>query len=192
LKNNIFFKADAQQVITTCDCYWGKVLSFFFTIAKRFCFAKAEGAPDGASSQLSLNRFFGEFLPSFEVAKKLVLSVDLEKLVEECEGLIGFSKEGANLLVGKDKLTDNETLLLWLLAGYVGCQLGMVGSDCVSKEELQAKLGKSGKITSTRLGELVKSDMVMKTADEKFKITTFGVVQMQKDFIPKIKTKISS
>jgi len=141
---------------------------------------------------LSLNRFFGEFLPSFEVAKKLVLSVDLQGLAKDCEGLIGFSKGGANLLVSKDRLTDNETLLLWLLACYVGCQLGFVGSDGVSKEELQSRLGKSGKIASTRLGELVKSDMVAKTADDKYKITTFGVVQMQKDIIPKIKAKIGS
>jgi len=139
---------------------------------------------------LLVNRFFGEFVPSFEVANRLVLSVDLQRLVEECEELIAFSKEGANVLVSKDRLTDNETLLLWLLANYVGHRLGMIASDAVSKEELQAKLGKSGKITSTRLGELVKSDMVMKTADEKFKITTFGVVQIQKDIIPKIKAKI--
>lgn len=140
---------------------------------------------------LSLNRFFGEFLPSFEVAKRLVLSVDLQGLVKACEGLIGFSKEGANLLVGKDRLTDNECLLLWLLAGYVGGSLGLVGSDCVSKEELQARLGKSGKITSTRLGELVKSDIIVKTADDKYRITTFGVVQMQKDILSKIMSKIS-
>jgi hypothetical protein len=139
---------------------------------------------------LSLNRFFGEFIPSFEIAKRLVLSVDLQGLVKACEGLIGFSPEGPNLLVSKDKLTDNETLLLWLLAGYVGFNSGFIESDAVSKEELQAKLGKSGKITSTRLGELVKSDMVAKTADDKYRITTFGVVQMQKDIIPKIKAKI--
>jgi len=141
---------------------------------------------------LSLNRFFGEFLPSFEVARRLVLSVDLEGLVKACEGLIGFSREGANFLVSKDKLTDNETLLLWLLAYHVGFSLGLVGSDCVSKEELQAKLGKSGKIASTRLGELVKGDVVAKVADDKYRITTFGVVQMQKDIISKIKAKISS
>jgi hypothetical protein len=138
---------------------------------------------------LSLNRFFGEFLPSFEVAKRLVLSVDLQGLVKACEGLIAFSKEGANLLVSKDRLTDNETLLLWLLAGYVGFSLGLVSENAVSKEELQAKLGKSGKIASTRLGELVKSDMVVKTGDDRYRITTFGVVQMQKDVIPKIKSK---
>jgi hypothetical protein len=137
-----------------------------------------------------LNRFFGEFLPSFEVASRLVLSVDLEGLVKDCEGLIGFSKEGANLLVSKDRLTDNETLLLWLLAHYLGFSLGLVGSDVVSKEELQAKLGKSGKIASTRLGELVKGDVVAKVGDDKYRITTFGVVQMQKDVIPKIKAKI--
>jgi hypothetical protein len=140
---------------------------------------------------LSLNRFFGEFLPSFEVAKRLVLSVDLQGLVKDCEGLIAFSKEGANLLVGKDKLTDNECLLLWLLAASVGFGLGLVGSDCVGKEELQAKLGKSGKIVSTRLGELVKSDVVSKVADDKYKITTFGVVQMQKDVLPRIKAKLN-
>ena len=139
---------------------------------------------------LSLNRFFGEFIPSFDIAKKLVLSVDLQKLVKECEGLIGFSKEGASLLVSKDRLTDNETLLLWLLAGYVGFGLGLVESDAVGKEELQARLGKSGKIASTRLGELVKSDVVAKVADDKYRITTFGVVQMQKDIIPKIKAKL--
>ncbi|MEM3642079.1 MAG: hypothetical protein QXH37_09180, partial [Candidatus Bathyarchaeia archaeon] len=115
--------------------------------------------------------------------------VDLQQLAKDCEGLIAFSKEGANLLVSKDKLTDNETLLLWLLANYVGFQLGLVGNDSVSKEELQAKLGKSAKITSTRLGELVKNGVVAKTIEDRYKITTFGITQMQKEIIPKIKTK---
>jgi hypothetical protein len=140
---------------------------------------------------LSLNRFFGEFLPSFNVAKRLVLSVDLERLVKDCEGLIAFSKEGASLLVSKDRLTDNECLLLWLLANRIGCDLGFLQSDCVGKEELVARLGKSGKIVSTRLGELVKADMVARIGDDKYRITTFGIVQMQKDIIPKIKAKVS-
>ncbi len=141
---------------------------------------------------LLLNKFFNEFLPSFEIANKLQLNVDLQQLAKDCEGLIAFSPEGPNLLVPKSKLTDNETLSLWLLASYLGHKLGMVESDTVSKEELQTKLGKSGKITSTRLGELVKSDVVTKTADDKFRITTFGVVQMQKDTLPKIRAKTNA
>jgi hypothetical protein len=141
---------------------------------------------------LLLSKFFNEFLPSFEIANKLMLSVDVQRLAEDCEGLIAFSQEGANLLVPKSKLTDNETLLMWLLASYLGNKLGMMESDALSKEELQAKLGKSGKITSTRLGELLKSDVVAKTTDEKFKITTFGVAQMEKDVLPKIKAKANA
>lgn len=140
---------------------------------------------------LSVNRFFSEFIPSFEISKKLRLSVDLQMLVKECEGVIAFSNEGASLLVSKDKLTDNETLLLWLLAYHVGFQLGLVGSDAVSKEDLQAKLGKSSKITSTRLGELVKGQMVAKTVDDRYRLTTFGVVQMQKEVLPKIRSKLA-
>jgi hypothetical protein len=141
---------------------------------------------------LLLGKFFNDFLPSFEIANKLWLSVDLHQLAKDCEGLIVFSQEGANLLVPSSKLTDNETLSLWLLASYLGHKLAMTASDALSKEELQSKLGKSGKITSTRLGELVKSDMVMKTADEKFRVTTFGVAQMQKEILPKIKAKASA
>ena len=139
-----------------------------------------------------LSKFFAEFLPSFDVAKRLLLSVDVQELARECEGLIAFSPEGANLLVSKSRLTDNETLLMWLLAAYLGSKLGLVEGDAVLKEELQAKLGKSGKITSTRLGELVKGDLVAKTADEKFRVTTFGVVQLQKDLLGKIRAKTTA
>jgi len=141
---------------------------------------------------LSLSKFFGEFLPSFEIAKRLVLSVDLQSLVKDCEGIVAFSREGANVLVDKDRLTDNECLLLWLLAGYVGCRVGLVASDCVGKDELALRLGKSGKIAGTRLGELVKNGFVVKADDDGFRLSTFGAVQMQKDTIPKIKAKITS
>jgi hypothetical protein len=138
---------------------------------------------------LLLGKFFLEFIPSFDIAHKLLLNVDVQALARDCDGLIAFSPEGSNLLVPKNKLTDNETLALWLLGSYLGQKLNLLDSDKLSKEELQAKLGKSGKITSTRLGELVKTDWVEKTSDEKFRMTTFGVVQMQKDALPRIIAK---
>lgn len=149
-----------------------------------------QGTPEIA--WIFVTKFFNEFLPSFEVASKLLLTVDLQQLAKKCEGLIAFSQEGANLLVPKKRLTDNEALLLWLLAGYLGNKLGMNLNDDITKEELRTRLGKSRKITSTRLGELAKCDMVIKTPDERFRITAFGIDQMQVDIIPKIKAKISA
>ncbi len=143
-------------------------------------------------SWLILNKFFSELVPTFEIAQELMLSVDVQALAKECTGLVAFSAEGPNVLAPQNKLTDNETLALWLLASYLGHKLTLLSSDALSKEELQARLGKSGKITSTRLGELVKNDFVSKTEGDKFKITTFGVVQMQKDIIPKIKAKTAN
>jgi hypothetical protein len=140
---------------------------------------------------LCLNKFFGEFVSTFELADRLTLKVDLQKLLKDCEGIIAFSNEGVNLLVPKTKLTDNETLSLLLLAGNVGFQLSKLNSDAFSRDELQAKLGKDSKIVSTRLGELVKGEIASKTADEKYKITTFGIVQMQKEILPRIKAKMS-
>lgn len=162
------------------------------TVQVRFRGVEKTFSGDAESVWLSVNRFFNEFLPSFEVAQRLMLNVDLQKLAKDCEGIIAFAKEGAYLLVPRNKLTDNETLSLLLLAGYVGHQLGNVETDAVSKEELQGKLGKDAKIASTRLGELVKNEIATKTPDEKYRITTFGLIQMQKDIIPRIKAKMGN
>jgi predicted transcriptional regulator len=72
----------------------------------------------------------------------------------------------------------------------VGYQLGILKSEAVSKDELQAKLGKDPKIASTRLGELVKSGTAVRTSKEDYRITTFGIAQIQKEALPKIKTRI--
>jgi Mn-dependent DtxR family transcriptional regulator len=66
----------------------------------------------------------------------------------------------------------------------------MLSGDALSKEELQTRLGKSAKIVSTRLGELAKNGVVAKTADDKFRITAFGIVQAQREVLPKIRAKI--
>jgi len=141
---------------------------------------------------LLLNKFFKDMIPSFEIAQKLWLNIDLEQLASDLKGIVAFSNDGISMIAPKNKLRDNEALLVWLVAHFLGNKLGLAQSDSVSKDELQIKLGKSGKITSTRLGELVKNDFAVKMADEKFKITTFGLLQVQKEIIPRIKSKINA
>ncbi|MBC7130347.1 hypothetical protein H5T51_03885 [Candidatus Bathyarchaeota archaeon] len=138
----------------------------------------------------ALNRFFSEFIPTFEVAKALSLNVDVQQLIEDCRGLIGFADNKPHLLVSKNKLTDNETLALHLLAAHIGHRLGMLETDVMTREELQSKLGKNAKITSTRLGELVKAEMVEKNPDGSYRMTGFGVAQMQREWLPRIRAKV--
>lgn len=147
---------------------------------------------DPQDAWLMVNQFFKDFIPSFEIAHRIRLSVDLKQLAEDLGGIVAFSNEGVSLLSPKNKLTDNEALSIWLTAQYLGNQLGMLNNEALSKDELQAKLGKNGKTISTRLGELAKNGAVQKTADDKFRITTYGVTQTQKEVVPKIKSKIKA
>jgi len=55
------------------------------------------------------------------------------------------------------------------------------------KEELAAKLGKNTKITTTRLGELIRQGSVAKTEDNNYKIATKAIKQLQKETLSKIR-----
>ena len=128
---------------------------------------------------VSVNRFFSEMIPAFDIARKVTLAVDLAELVEDFKDVIAIAPEGPELLISRERLTDSETLQLCLLTAYIGYRLGKLTRESMTKEELQAKLGKSMKITSTRLGELVKEGMITKTEEGTYKITTMGIRQFQ-------------
>lgn len=138
---------------------------------------------------LLLERFFRECIPSFEIAQKLILRTDLQQLGRDLNGIIAISEEGTNLLIAKNKITDNDAICIWLTAQHLGNKLNLLAEESLSKDELQIKLGKSSKITSTRVGELVKNGLVSKIQDDRYKITTFGIMQTQKEAIPKVKAK---
>ncbi len=138
----------------------------------------------------SINRFFSEIIPVIEVARKVLLTVDLEKLIDESQNIIGVAPEGPSLLVSKQELTDSETLALHLLAAYISNKLGLLDTDALSKEKLQAGLGKSAKITSTRLGELCREGLAEKTEEGTYKMTTIGIKRLQGEALPKIRERI--
>jgi len=137
---------------------------------------------------VSVNKFFGELVPAFDIARKVTLTVDLANLIEDFKDVIAIAPEGPEVLIGKEKLTDSETLQLYLLAAYMGYKLGKLTRETVTKEELQAKLGKNMKITTTRLGELVKQGYVVRTEDGSFKIATIGIKKLQEE-LTAIKTE---
>jgi len=138
---------------------------------------------------VSMNRFFSEMIPAFDIARKVTLTVDLAKLIEDFKDVIAIAPEGPEILMPKEKLTDSETLALHLLATYIGNKLELLSSDFLSKEELQRGLGKSAKIMSTRLGELLREGLATKTEEGKYKITTIGIKRLQEEILPKIRER---
>ncbi len=130
---------------------------------------------------INVNRFFGETIPTFDLAHKVMLTVDLAKLIEDFKDVVALAPEGPELLIPKDKLTDSEVLQFYLLAAYVAFRLGKRLTEAMTKEELQSRLGKSMKITATRLGELVKQGTVVKTDDGTFRIATIGIKKLQEE-----------
>jgi hypothetical protein len=138
---------------------------------------------------LSVSKFFGEFIPAFDIARKVTLTVDLAKLVEDFKDVVAIAPEGPEVLISKEKLTDSETLQLHLLAAFIGYKLGKLPNETMTKEELAAKLGKNMKITTTRLGELAKQGMAAKTEEGNYKITTKAIIQLQKETLTKVLPK---
>jgi len=138
---------------------------------------------------ISVNRFFSEMIPAFDIARKVTLTVDLAKLVEDFKDVIAIAPEGPELLIPKEKLTDSETIQLYLLAAYMGYRLGKLRKETMTKEELAAKLEKNMKITTTRLGELVREGRVAKSEEGNYKITTLAITQLQKEIVPRILSK---
>ena len=138
---------------------------------------------------VSVNKFFGEMIPAFDIARKVTLTVDLPRLIEDFKDVIAIAPEGAEVLIPKEKLTDSEALQFYLIAAYIAYQMGKRSTDTMTKEELQAKLGKTSKITSTRLGELVKEGSVVKTEEGNYRLATVAVKKLQ-DELKAIKTEI--
>ncbi len=139
---------------------------------------------------VSVSQFFSELIPAFEIIRKVTLTVDLAKLIEDFKDLIAITPEGPEVLVPKEKLTDSETLQLTLMAAYVGYRLGKLTRETMTKEKLAAKLRKSVKITTTRLGELIKDEHITKTEEGDYKITTIGIKRFQEETLSRIRNKL--
>jgi hypothetical protein len=107
--------------------------------------------------------------------------------VDGFKDVVAIAPEGPEVLIPKERLTDSETLQLYLLAAYMGYRLGKLPRVTMTKEELTAKLGKSLKITTTRLGELVKDGLALKNDEGDYGITTIGIKGLQGETLSKIK-----
>lgn len=138
----------------------------------------------------SINRFFSQTIPLFDAARSAVLTVDLKKVIVASKGFVAVAEEGPVVLISKQKLTDTESLLLKLLAAYVGGQLGVLDKMWLSRDELQGWLGKSRKITGTRLGELCREGLAVKTEEGGYRLSALGINRLVDEVLAQIRSRV--
>ena len=138
---------------------------------------------------ISINHFFNHTIPTFKIAENIILTTDLEKIIKASKNIVAVSREGPVVLASKNKLTDIESLLLMLLSAYIGCKMGVSDRLWLSRDELKGWLGKSRKITGTRLGELCRQGLITKTTNG-YHLTVFGIKKLTDEVLPLIEAKM--
>jgi len=137
-----------------------------------------------------INRFFSKTMPGLKILNNIILTVDLQRLIEDCKGIIAVTNEGIAVLAPKEQLTDNEALMLYLLAAHLAQKSGLAETAALTKEAFANSLGKSTKIISTRLGELARKGYLTKR-DGDYEISTIGIKMLQNELLPKLKAMTS-
>lgn len=131
--------------------------------------------------------FMSKMLPAYELANSLIMSVDLDKLVRDLEGIVALTPEGIILTTPREGLGERETILLYLLKTSLGHQLGKIEEDALSLADILTQTGGKPSTTAARLSELVNQGWVERVGRGKYRITTFGVKSVQETVLPKLK-----
>jgi len=136
-------------------------------------------------------RFFLEFLnkmlPTYELVSRLTLTIDLEKLVTEVEGIIAITPEGLIVIISQELLGEREVILLHLVKTYIGYQLGKLDLDIMSISDIISITSGKPSSSAARLSELVQMNWVERAGRGEYRITTYGIKSFSEEILPKIK-----
>jgi len=146
-----------------------------------------KGKPDDVIR--SLLKFIQQILPAYDLASKLVLTVDLEALLKNIEGIIAFTPEGPVVTIPKERLGgERDAILLHLVKAYVGYRAGRLEKDSLATSEIVSLTGGKPSTVGARLSELVGSGQAERVGRGEYRITTLGVRNFIDEVLPKIKS----
>ncbi len=147
-----------------------------------------KGKPDEVIR--SLLRLIQQILPTYDLASKLVLTVDLEDLLENVKGIIAFTPEGPVVTIPKEKISgERDAILLHLIKTYIGYKTGKLEKDTLATSEITSLTGGKSSSVGARLSELVSSGWIERVGRGEYRITTLGVKNFIDDVLPKIKSE---
>jgi hypothetical protein len=131
--------------------------------------------------------FMGKILPGFELVSRLVLTVDLDRLLHDLEGIVAVTNEGVVLTVPREKVGERDNIILQLVKASIGFQLSKRDSDAVSIAEILSQTGGKPSTTAARLSELVDLGWVERVGRGEYRITTLGLKSFQDTVCPRLK-----
>jgi uncharacterized protein YjhX (UPF0386 family) len=130
-------------------------------------------------------KFLCERLPALEVISRIVVTLDVEKILQSLDGLVFIAKEGT-MLSPETKPTSREAVILCLVAQYAGFKMGILKRDALRPLEIEKITGeKSGSVTG-RLSELSEKRLVESSQEREYRITTLGI----KFFVDEVSAKL--
>jgi len=131
--------------------------------------------------------FLNSIIPQMELASRLVLSLDLNKIAEACQGALAITPEGVVVTVSTDVLADRELLLLHLAMQKIAEMTSKSESDTVQASNLIAATKRSSGTVAGRLSELCTESLVERKGKGEYHITTLGMHLFQQQVLPKLK-----
>ncbi|MEM1517558.1 MAG: winged helix-turn-helix transcriptional regulator [Nitrososphaerota archaeon] len=141
--------------------------------------ADFEGTPEEVTKLLI--RFLEQNIPTYSIARRITLTVDLESLVDAVETYIGYSKDdGFFLKPGFQQLPSSDQILLLLAKRYLENIWGITQTPAMSMREISEKLGLKEGTSSSRLTELIRKGMVRRLERGDYTITTLGLQELMK------------
>ncbi|KON30841.1 hypothetical protein AC480_00265 [miscellaneous Crenarchaeota group archaeon SMTZ1-55] len=136
-------------------------------------------------------RFFLEFLnkmlPNYALVSRLSLTTDLEKLLQEVEGILAITPEGLIVTFAQELLGEREAILLHLVKTYIGYQLGQLDKDFMPISDIISTTRGKPSSSAGRLSELVQMNWVERVGRGEYRITTYGIKSFSEEVLPKIK-----
>ncbi|MEM3590216.1 MAG: hypothetical protein QXN33_04400, partial [Candidatus Bathyarchaeia archaeon] len=110
------------------------------------------GDPNAVVSELMA--FFANAMPGLEVISRISLSVDMEGLLRDCEGVIALTPEGLVITAPVDFLPDRELILFHLALAKIAHSLGKAEGSSLTSSELANRVKRSPGTIAGRVSEL--------------------------------------
>ena len=149
---------------------------------------KVIGQPDQVAREVLT--FLTKEIPALELASHLSLSVDLNELAKDCEGILAVTPEGVVVTVPVDKLADRELILLHLAKARIAQMLGKSDKDFVQSADLIVATKRTAGTVAGRLSELCGESLAERKGKGEYRATTLGLHVFREQILPKLKSKV--